>query len=137
WFVAFYGCRWHDYALANDLAASGWLRLAPPGTEPSGPPSADCEDDDDIAMGTQEHLRRVVDMASVLEFYRRELPERGWAPAPGLGLAGAPASSDSSACWTSVVDGRQVHLAIHAESEPGRYQVQLSARVDGSGGWCD
>ncbi|MGL5911183.1 MAG: hypothetical protein ACRCZP_14365, partial [Phycicoccus sp.] len=77
WLVLFYGCRGVDYALADDLAASEWLRLAPPGTEPSGPSSADCEDDDDIAMGTQEHLRRAVDMSTVLEFYRRELTERG------------------------------------------------------------
>ncbi|MGL5818937.1 MAG: hypothetical protein ACRCYR_15315 [Phycicoccus sp.] len=128
WLVAFYGCRGDDYALADDLAASGWLRLAPPGTELRGSPSADCEDDDEIAMGTQEHLRRAVDMAAVLEFYRNELPERGW----------TPASSDYSAtCWTSTVDGRAVDLEVVEDSGPGRYWVQLSARVDGSGGWCD
>ncbi|MGL4743212.1 MAG: hypothetical protein ACRCXL_02310 [Dermatophilaceae bacterium] len=132
WFVVFYGCRGDDYALANDLAASELLQLAPAGTQPSGAPSTSCEDDDDVPIATQDHLRRAVGTEAVLEFYRRELTERGWIRES----SGSPVSSDSATCWTSVVDGRQVHLTIYPESEPGRYSVQLSARVDGSGGWC-
>ncbi|MGL5866012.1 MAG: hypothetical protein ACRCYX_09100 [Dermatophilaceae bacterium] len=137
WFVAFYGCRGDDYALADDLAASELLQLAPAGTEPSGAPSTSCEDDGDVPNAAQDHLRRAVGTEAVLDFYRNELPERGWTPAPGLALEEVPASSGSATCWTSAIDGRAVDLEVVEEGGPGRYSVQLSARVDGSGGWCE
>ena len=117
-------CMPADYGYAEQLSSSDWLNLHPDGVEPTSAPSADCEDDDKMAMGTRTFTRGVLTTAEVTDFYGQSLTSQGWK----LG-------EDSSSCWVRAQGGKLISLGVYPGEDPREYEVQLSSTRDGSGGW--
>ncbi|KRE63390.1 hypothetical protein ASG78_00265 [Nostocoides sp. Soil756] len=117
-------CMPADHAYADRLSSSEWLSLHPVGAEPTSAPSADCEDDDKMAMGTRTFRRGGLTMAEVQDFYAQSLTGQGWTLGEG-----------SSSCWNREQGGKSISLAVYTGDDPLEYELQLSSSRDG-GGWC-
>ena len=117
-------CMPADYAYADQLSSSDWLNLYPEGVDPTSAPSAGCEDDDKMAMGTRTFARGGLTMDEVEDFYAQSLTSHGWR----LG-------DDSSSCWNLQQGGKSISLAVYTGDDPLEYEVQVSSSRDG-GGWC-
>ena len=118
-------CMPADYGYAEKLSSSDWLNLHPQGVQPTSAASADCEDDDKMGMGTRTFTAGGLTMAEVTNFYGESLTSQGWKPA-----------EDSSSCWVRTQGGKLISLGVYTLDDPHEYEVQLSSRRDGSGGWC-
>lgn len=128
WFAATYGCDSEDTAYAHQLAASDVLGLSPSGAQPVGGRDTDCEDDDEIAMASQDYLRGQLTRENVLAFYDRSLTAAGWEPST---------DAEGPGCWNRQFGDRRVSLSVLQDLAPDRFTVELSSVArEGGGGWC-
>ena len=128
WFAATYGCDSEDTAYAQQLAASEVLDLFPPGAQAVGGRDTCCEDDDEMAMASQDYRRGQLTREEVLAFYEQSLTAAGWLPSTETKTPG---------CWNRQFGDRGVSLSVDQDSDPDHFTVELSsASRKGGGGWC-
>ena len=128
WFVATYGCDGGDAAYTRQLAQSDVLDLAPTEATPVGGRDTGCEDDDEMAMASQDYRRGGLTPEQVLSYYDQALTKAGWRPASSPGRPG---------CWNRHIGQRGVSLFVEQGYEPEVFTIELSSQdKDGGGGWC-
>ena len=128
WFVTTYGCDGGDEAYAQRLAQSDVLDLAPAEATPVGGRDTGCEDDDEVAMASQDYRRGDLTPEQVIWFYDRALTAAGWTPASSAGRPG---------CWNRQLGQRGVSLFVEQDYDPEVFTVELSSQdKDGGWGWC-